>query len=202
MKKAYSVLGLVLGAALISPLDASAQTFVTSTTYGGDVYQLYSGNYPWTVAEADAVADGGTLAVLTSAAQTAAVYNNLIGNGFFTANSGQQFEAWLGATPADGSTSTTSRTNWKWVNGATWNSFDVNNFAPGEPNGDSEGLAINRYGNSEWNDEGGYVGGFIVEKPITRNGIGANGVPDGCSTQLLLSGACAVMCAAGRKFRK
>lgn len=182
---------MALGAALVS--DASAQTFVTQTTYGGATYQLWAGNYPWTVAEADAVADGGTLAVLTTAAQTTAVYDGLIGNGFFQPVAGQAQEAWLGAVPADGSHSTTNPENWAWVTGAPWTAFDAANFDPGEPNGDSEGLAINRNGVAEWNDEGGFVGGFIVEK---------SGVPDGCSTQLLLAGACAIMCSAGRKFRK
>jgi hypothetical protein len=180
-------------------LDASAQTYVTQTTYDGQVYQLWSGNYSWSTAEADAVADGGYLAVLTTAAQTTAVYDGLIGNGFFTANSGQQYEAWLGGYTADGSGSTTSATDWAWVNGATWNAFDQGNFAAGEPNGDSEGLAINRYGNTQWNDEGGYVGGFIVEKNFIDD---RKNVPDGCSTQVMLAGAFAVMGLAGRKFRK
>jgi hypothetical protein len=199
MKKAYSTLGLVLGAALISQVDASAQTFVTSTVYGSQVYQLWSGNLPWATAEADAVADGGYLAVLTSAAQTAAVYNGLIGNDFFTQPGGEANQAWLGGYTADGSGSTTDPNNWAWVTGAPWNAFDAGNFAAGEPNGDSEGLAINRYGTDQWNDEGGLVGGFIVEKNIIGD---RNGVPDSGSTQIMLAGACALMGAVGRKFRK
>ena len=38
------------------------------------------------------------------------------------------------------------------------------NWGPFEPSGDSEGLAINRYGDFQWNDEGSeLVGGYIVE---------------------------------------
>ena len=55
------------------------------------------------------------------------------------------------------------RANWKWVTGAAWTADDANNFSTGEPNGDSEGLAINRYGTFTFNDEGGHVGGYIVE---------------------------------------
>ncbi len=193
MKNVYCTLGLALAATLLSQSDASANSAIASTTYGGATYYLYAGNLPWTVAESDAVSDGGTLAVLTSAAQTTAVYDGLIGNGFFTANAGQQYEAWLGATPADGSHSTTNPGNWAWVTGAPWTAFDEVNFGNGEPNGDSEGLAINRYGAPTWNDEGGYVGGYIVE---------VQGVPDAGSTQFLLAGACAVIGVASRKFRK
>jgi hypothetical protein len=197
MKKVYSALGLVIAATLISPLGASAKGPLASTSYGGNMYYLYAGDQAadtsWAVAEADAVADGGTLAVLTTAAQTTAVYDGLIGNGFFTANAGQQYEAWLGATTADGSGSTHSPYDWAWVTGAPWTAFDASNFAPGEPNGDSEGLAINRYGTPQWNDEGGYVGGYIVEVQC---------VPDCGSTQMMLLGACAVIGTVGRKLRK
>jgi hypothetical protein len=193
MKNVPYALGLILVGSLLSQSDASANSAIASTTYGGASYYLYAGNLPWTVAEADAVSDGGTLAVLTTSAQTTAVYDGLIGNGFFTANAGQQYEAWLGATPADGSHSTTNPGNWAWVTGAPWTAFDEANFAAGEPNGDSEGLAINRYGAPTWNDEGGYVGGYIVE---------VQGVPDGCSTQYLLGGAFGLLGFVGRKFRK
>jgi hypothetical protein len=197
MKKIYSALGLVLGVTLLSQSDASAKGPIASTTYGGNSFYLYAGDTnadtSWSVAEADAVADGGTLAILTSAAQTISVYDALIGHGFFTANSGQQYEAWLGATTADHSGSTHSPNDWAWLNGAPWTYFDSHNFAAGEPNGDSEGLAINRYGSYAWNDEGGFVGGYIVE---------VQGVPDSCSTQFLLVGACAMIGGVGRKFRK
>ena len=96
-------------------------------------------------------------------------------------------------TPLGGFTSTTNPNNWAWVTGAPWTAFDASNFAPGEPNGDSEGLTMNRYGNSTWNDEGTEVGGYIVE---------VRGVPDACSTQMLLVGACGMIGAVGRKFRK
>jgi len=103
------------------------------------------------------------LAVFTDLAETTAVYDALIGNGFFQPREGQDVEAWLGATPADGSMSTIDPNNWAWVTGETWTAFDASNWAAFEPNGDSEGLAINRFGNSQWNDEGDFVGGYIVE---------------------------------------
>jgi len=201
MKLNTIVAQLLFGASLLAVVDnASASPIVASTSYGGDTFDLYAGNLSWTDAEAAAVADGGTLAVLTTAAQTIAVYDGLIGNGFFTANSGQSYEAWLGAIPADGSSFTTNPNNWAWVTGASWTAFDEGNFAAGEPNGDSEGLAINRYGTYTWNDEGGYVGGYIVE--LTGPSQPSPTVPDSGSTQMMLLGACAMIGCFARKFRK
>jgi hypothetical protein len=103
------------------------------------------------------------LAVFTDSAETTTVYDALIGNGFFQPREGQDVEAWLGATPADGTDSTSDPNNWAWVTGEAWTEFDASNWGPDEPSGDSEGLAINRYGDFRWNDEGEFVGGYIVE---------------------------------------
>ena len=151
---------------------------VATTTFGGHTYELFAASgISWADAETAAVADGGYLAVLTTSAEATAVYGVLINNGFFQQTGGTSVEAWLGATPAVG-TSTTDPTNWKWVDGEAWTAFDVGNFANGEPNGDpNSGLAINRYGSFAFNDEGGIVGGYIVEIPS---------VPDGGLTALLL----------------
>jgi hypothetical protein len=111
MKTKHAFLGATLTGTLLIGLSASAQTFVTSTTYGGHTYELWQGSVSWGTAESDAVADGGYLAVLTTSAETTAVYNGLIGNGFFTQPGSQGNSAWLGATPADGSTSTRDPNN-------------------------------------------------------------------------------------------
>jgi hypothetical protein len=128
---------------------------------------------------------------LTDSAEIKAVYNGLIGTGFFQPVAGQSTEAWLGATPKDGTFSTTSNQNWKWVTGESWTADDASNFGAGEPNGDSTGLAINRYGNFQFNDEGGSVGGYIVEK---------NSVPDGGSTVALLGAAMGAIAFVRRKI--
>jgi hypothetical protein len=180
MRKALIACALGLSLILLAGLDASATpVFVTSTTYGGHTYSLFGANgISWVDAENAAVADGGYLAVLTTQAENNYVYSQLIGHGFFTTGSSQDIEAWLGARPADGTFSTTSPTNWAWVTGEAWTAFDASNFAPGEPNGDSSGLAINRLGQATYNDEGGHVGGFIVEK--------ATATPEGGTTALFL----------------
>jgi hypothetical protein len=172
------VLGIALGGICLSAVSAFSQIEIASTTYGGDSYELWqSPGISWAQAEANAVSLGGTLAVLTSSAQTTAVYGNLIGNGFFQSSGGLGAEAWLGALPAvpDSNGGTTDPNNWAWVTGAPWTSFDAGNFDPGEPNGDANsGLGINLDGIAKWNDEGntGEIGGYIVEKLVPS-------VPDG-----------------------
>src|SRR5688500_14063912 len=149
---------------LVLAAPASAATFVTQTIYGGHTYQLWDeSEISWQSAQANATGLGGYLAVFTDSAETTTVYDALIGNGFFQPREGQGVEAWLGATPADGTDSTSDPNNWAWVTGEAWTEFDASNWGPDEPSGDSEGLAINRYGDFRWNDEGEFVGGYIVE---------------------------------------
>ena len=189
---------VVISGVFLGGISAYAGPIAT-TTYGGATFELFAGDgTSWSDAEADAVSAGGYLAVLTTSAQIQAVYNGLINNGFFQGGGGgsQDVEAWLGATPADGSSSTTDPTNWKWVNNALWTADDTANFSgpPNqEPNGDSEGLAINRYGTFTFNDEGGHVGGYIVE---------IQGVPDGGSTLMLLGAALGSIGMIRRKLQK
>ncbi len=189
----------VLGVALTS-ITAFPSTFVSTTTYNGHSYDLYENlDISWQNAKTEAVADGGYLATLTSLAETTAVYGAFINNGFFTANDGQQYQAWLGGYTTDSGFSTTNPSAWAWVTGESWNAFDQANFAPAEPNGDSSGLTINRFGTPKWNDEGGRVGGFIVEHGPSATPTGT--VPDSASTLGLLSGSFALVGALRRKLR-
>ncbi len=173
-------------------LTASAG-LIGSTTYGGHWYGLYDGSVSWPTASANAGSVGGYLAVLTTAAENNAVYSGLIGTGFFKPEASQDTEAWLGGSTADNSGSTMDPNNWSWVTGEAWTAFNVGNFGGGEPNGDSLGLAINRYGTAQYNDEGGHTGGWIVEK---------NSVPDTGSSALLLGVGLVVVGAFGLKLRK
>lgn len=186
-------LALVLAAASVLP--ASASTLLLSFDYNGNSYSLWeSAGISWDQAQAESVALGGNLATFTTEAETLAVYNAFIGNSFFNIYAGQGGQAWLGARPADGSSSTTDPLNWSWVTGEAWTAFDAANFAAGEPNGDSSGLAINRFGTSFWNDDT-YVGGYIAEVSSQR-------VPDAASTLMLMLGTLAVFGAARRKLQQ
>ncbi|RYY53345.1 MAG: hypothetical protein EOO05_21160 [Chitinophagaceae bacterium] len=172
MKKTPCLLALTLASLLVTGINASAAP-IASFNYGGHKYDLYDAfAIPWADAQTAATAAGGYLATLTTASENTAVYNGLINNGFFTnmAGPGQGIQAWLGGQTADGSGSTTDPNNWVWANGETWTAFNVGNFAAGEPNGDSSGLAINRFGDDQYNDEGGFVGGYIVESNVPEGG--------------------------------
>jgi len=176
MKKIISTLALAVTGFVLTGLTASADP-IASTTYGGHTYDLYAApGLSWSDAEAAAVLQGGYLAVLTDSAENSAVYSALIGAGFFSVQGGQESQAWLGGFTADLSGSTFDPLNWAWVTGEAWTAFNAANFAAGEPNGDSQGLAINRYGNSTYNDDT-RTGGYIVEK---------NSVPEGGMTLALL----------------
>jgi VPDSG-CTERM motif len=199
MKKLIRLEALALTASLLAVVGtASAQP---SITYGGDTFTLITGNSDidtsWALAETMANAAGGYLAILPNQATIEAVYNGLINNPmtpwFTSAGGGSQYsEAWLGAIPADGSKSTTDKNNWSWVTSVPAGLYGGNpvpsvtpwtvggNFYSSEPNGDSEGLAINRYGTYQFNDEGGMVGGYILE---------TSSVPDSGTTAGLLGAA-------------
>ncbi len=180
---------------LLSGLTSQATpTKVASTSYNGHVYDLYADTgITWANAKQFAEDQGGYLAVLTTTTEITTVYGGLIGHGFFntsykTPQEGQLASAWVGGYPANMG-STTDKYAWKWVTGEAWTADDVANWSGSEPNGDSGGLTINRYGNYKWNDDK-TVGGFIVE------------VPDAASTLALMGGAFALIGAYNRKFRK
>jgi hypothetical protein len=212
MKMFIKLETLVFAASFLAIVGiASAQP---SIVYDGDTFTLITGNSDidtsWSTAEAMANGAGGYLAILPNLATVEAVYNGLINNPmtpwFNSSGSGSQAqEAWLGAVPADGSHSTVNPNDWSWVTGipapgavpsvVPWTVGGL--FAPGEPNGDSEGLAINRYSSYLFNDEGGYVGGYIME-----TGPLPTGVPDSGVTLGLLGGACLGLQTLRRKLSK
>jgi len=184
MKKVFSVLAAALFGLLLT-VQSSSATSIASTLYGNHRYELYAatdvtGLITWADAAAAATLAGGYLAVLTDLAETQAVYNGLINNGFFIQTSNvddlaYSKQAWVGATPTVAGT--TDPNDWKWVTGEPWTAFDVGNFyAGGEPNGDNGGggLVLNRFNSIEWNDVT-LAGGYIVES-----------VPDGGTTVGLL----------------
>ena len=173
MKNTSLKLGMGLASLLLAGANAVANPIAT-TTYGGNRFDLYDagGAITWAAAQANAVAAGGNLAALTDYNQTTSVYNALINHGSFSDQHGQDpaYQAWLGGRPADNSNSTSDPTNWKWINGAAWTAFDISNFHSGEPNGDSDGLAINRFASFDFNDQGGSVQSYIVETHVPDGG--------------------------------
>ena len=144
----------------LSAYAGSSGTPIASTIYGGNIFALVS--YPsatWQDANVDALSWGGHLASLTTQQETLSVYNAFYGIGLFGPGSPTP-EAWIGGLTTDSDYTTHSRDAWAWTDGDPWTAFDASNFAPGEPNGDSSGLTINRYQSPMWNDAGsvGYPG--------------------------------------------
>jgi len=175
MMKVFPVLAAGLFGLLLTVQSASA-TPIAVTTYGGHTYSLYAaqtadGLISWAAADAAATSVAGYLAVLTDLAETQAVYNGLINNGFFSTGNGDVYrkQAWVGATSTVAGTS--DPTKWKWVTGEAWTVFDISNFAGGEPNGDNAtgGLVLNRFNNFQWNDVNA-AGGYIVESHVPDGG--------------------------------
>ena len=104
-----------------------------STTYNGHTYSLYTSPsvVSWNDAKIFCEANGGYLAVITSAAENNVVKSLVSGN------------AWLGAlrTPA---------TSWVWVNGEAFSYADWSNAQP-DCNQDKE-FYLGTYTNNQWND--------------------------------------------------
>jgi hypothetical protein len=145
----------------------------------GHYYELVVDQVAWTEAKSAAEAKGGYLATLTSEAENNWVYQSVVAPLFTYPN--PNLQAWLGGYTTNPGQSTTDPNAWAWVTGEEW---DWTNWAPGEPNGDSTGLTINRFANNKWNDEGSWlpnVGGYVVE--YERN---PQAVPDAGASATLL----------------
>jgi hypothetical protein len=159
--------------------SANAISLVTSSTFNGHTYSVYSfngGSTDWDTANAFATGLGGGthLVTITDASEDAFV-GGLVGNSGLG-------EAWLGAYQ-DGTESSPS-TGWNWVTGET---FGYTNWNGGEPNDyygyqSEQHLAMWNFG--KWNDEGaiGNVGGFVTEA-----------VPEPTSMAILAMGAAAML---------
>jgi hypothetical protein len=122
---AVIALGLTL---LACAHPASAQTY----TFGGHTYFLTSTAESWTAAEAEAVADGGHLTAITSAAE-----ETFITNTFCTAPQATAVPYWIGAS--DGNQTHV----YTWTTGEP---FSYTDWQPGEPSdtgGNEDYVAIN-----------------------------------------------------------
>src|ERR1700733_8746353 len=99
MKTLMKLETLAIAASILAVFGTvSANAQIASYSYGGDEFYLYEGNNSWAADEAAANALGGYLAILPNPATITAVYNGLIGNGFFVSGGGSQSaEAYIGA---------------------------------------------------------------------------------------------------------
>jgi hypothetical protein len=162
-------------AALAVAATSSAFSLVTSGTYGGKTYNVYSfdsGPTDWATANSFAVGLGGGthLATLTDAGEDTFV-------GGLVTSSGLN-EAWLGGFQ-DG-TETSSADGWQWVTSEAWSYSNWNGGEPNDAYGPQSEQYLAMWNNGKWNDEGNLanVNGFVTEavpEPATMAilGLGA-----------------------------
>lgn len=183
-----------------------AAVVVTTTSHASSiVYPVNGHSYVlvearairWVDAREAAEALGGYLATLTDPDENRFVYDSLVFPNFGSGSAGSQgVQAWLGGFQAPGSDEPAG--GWGWITGEPW-TWD--NWATGEPNdmgGIEHYLAINRFGDSTWNDEGVWLAGirgFIVE-------FDGNALPDAGSPLALFATALAGVAFMARGSRK
>ena len=147
-----------IGSPIISGLeidlyDISGSTLVNPIPIPATNFDTITGSFSWSGASADAISNGGRLAVL---------------NTFRKSNiPARSLDLWIGATD------TGVEGTWRWLDGSLLSgSGKYQNWAEGEPN-DYDGLEHYAYSyvNNTWNDgfnEGNldplYVGGYLLEK--------------------------------------
>lgn len=186
------LMAALAGIALCSPAYALKIEFAGN----GHSYEIFEARgISWADANAAAIASGGYLATLTDAAENQFVFDVVVEPVFGTGNGGNDgVQAWIGGYQSDSGLEPDG--GWQWVTGEAWS---FTNWAGGEPNnsgGNEDHLAINRFGDWRWNDEGAWTGGvrgYVVEY---------NRVPDGGMTALLLALGLGSMAAVRRKLNR
>jgi len=117
-----------------SPAFATPIQWTVGSGGNGHYYDILRvpGGISWTAANAAAVAGNGYLATITSEAEGAFVYTNLVNSPIYWSQEpgGSDLGPWLGAYQTSDNGSQASL-NWVWVTGEPWS---YTNWHSGEPN--------------------------------------------------------------------
>lgn len=169
-------LPLRCAAALVAALAAASAaradvTWTSGAGANGHTYRLVpvAGGITWDAAEAAALALGGTLATVTSAAENDVVFALAAGHpsAWFTDAAGHARGPWLGGFQAPGSAEPAG--GWQWVNGE--GAFVDTHWAAGQPNDSGSGESrLQLFGptpafDRQWNDAAATATslGYLVE---------------------------------------
>jgi hypothetical protein len=123
---------LVIGLTAFTSAGVAARSHAQTGTFGGYTFSLTQSAESWTAAEAEAVADGGHLASITSQAE-----ENFIISAFCNVPENTAVPLWIGAT--DGNQTHV----YHWTDGSP---FSYTDYASGEPNdngGNEDYLTVN-----------------------------------------------------------
>ncbi|HSI32240.1 MAG: lectin-like protein [Phycisphaerae bacterium] len=166
-------------AAAASVAGAAPVQWTTASGGNGHYYEAVfvgASGITWAAAEADAVARGGHLASVTSAAENAFVYSLVSDPSWWHSSGGGSYVGpWIGGTRP-----TTSTTAWGWTDGSAW---AYTNWAASQPtntNGNEYYVHYIGAGTTPadtWNDlasppPGGWaVTGYVVETVPEPTGV-------------------------------
>jgi hypothetical protein len=122
---------------IVSGSNAAPVQWPVSDGGNGHWYDRIDISSTWHDAKSQSEDVGGYLATLTTEEEDRFVYGNLV-------QSSSQ-DCWLGGTDE------VVEGVWQWITGETW---DYENWAPGEPNDDSGQDYLNIYTRGVWDDAG------------------------------------------------
>ena len=149
---------------VVRPVDAVLVQWTTSAGGNGHFYEavLFSAPLTWQAARDDAIAKGGDLVSISSAAENAFVFSLIDSTEYWTLAGPHNYGPWIGGYQVDNTSEPSG--NWAWSDGTPW-TFTA--WASGQPdnNGAAEHHAHyfvpSNTRAATWNDWTG--GGLLVD---------------------------------------
>lgn len=169
----FSLKSIVLASLVLAAAGAQADTTGVTGDFGGHHYTELNAS-SWTDAEAQAIAMGGHLVAVNSAAE----------NGFLNSTFGSAHALWIGFLRYG-----PNPTDFAWTNG---DAVTYTNWAGGEPNNYGGEDYTHTYTNGQWNDLAN-----VSDYAGPKYGV-VESVPEPGMVAMLLAGLAALTVAARR----